>query len=61
MPRAMWSFESVGLNPTAAPTIIYKNRQKSSANKDFVPSALALLKTKRALHEHIGKLWYTYL
>jgi len=61
MPRAMWSFESVGLSPIAAPTIFYKNRQKSSINKDFIPSALALLRTKRALKEHIGKLWYTYI
>ena len=60
MPRAMWSFKNVGLHPTAAPTIFYKNRRQVSANKDFIPSALALLGTKRALHEHIGRLWYRY-
>ncbi len=61
MPRAMWSFESVGLNPIAAPTIFYKNRKKSTVNKDFIPSAMALLRTKRALHEYFGKLWYAYM
>lgn len=61
MPRAMWSFENVGLSPTAAPTIYYKNRQKADVNKEFIPSASALLKTKRALHEYFGKLWYTYI
>ena len=41
MPRAMWSFESVGLNPTPAPTVIYKRSSNVPEYKDYLPSAAA--------------------
>ena len=60
MPRAVWSFESVGLNPTPAPTVVYKRNSNAHEPNDFLPNADALEKTRLALHEHFGKLWYKY-
>lgn len=60
MPRAVWSFEENGLKPTPAPTVFYKKSSYRPENDLFVPKASALMKTRLALHEHIGKLWYKY-
>ena len=61
MPRAMWCFEDVGLNPIPAPTVFYKRNTSTSELKQYIPNAGALKKTRVALHEYIGKFWYKYV
>ena len=61
MPRAMWCFEDVGLKPVPAPTIFYKRNASVAELNDYIPSASALKKTKVALHEVTGALWYRYI
>jgi len=61
MPRAMWCFEDVGLEPIAAPTVFYKRNTSVPELKDYIPNAGALKQSHRALHEYIGKLWYKYV
>ena len=60
MPRAIWSFRKVGLDPTPAPTIIYKRNRLMSENSDYLPQAKALQQTRLALGEHLARLWYQY-
>ncbi len=61
MPRAVWSFNHFGLNPTPAPTIFYKRNTNIAERRDYIPQASALARTKLALHERIGNLWYQYI
>ena len=61
MPRAMWCFNDVGLEPIAAPTIFYKRNSAEPEMKDYIPRASALTKTRIALHEYIGSLWYKFV
>jgi len=58
MPRAIWSFRQAGLDPTPAPTVIYKRNRLMSENSDYLPQAKALEQTRLALGEHLAKLWY---
>lgn len=60
MPRAIWCFEEHGLKPLPAPTVFYKKSSYLPENNLFIPRASALVKTRTALHEHIGKLWYKF-
>lgn len=61
MPRAMWCFEDVGLNPIPAPTVFYKRSTSTSELKEYIPNAGALKLTRIAMHEYIGKFWYKYI
>ncbi|MEM7401150.1 MAG: YdcF family protein [Pseudomonadota bacterium] len=61
MPRAMWCFKDVGLEPIAAPTIFYKRNTVEPELQDYIPRARALTKTRIALHEHFGLLWYKFV
>ncbi|QMU61632.1 MAG: YdcF family protein [Gammaproteobacteria bacterium] len=61
MPRAMWCFEDVGLNPISAPTVFYKRSASTSELKEYIPNAGALKQTSNALHEYVGKFWYKYI
>ena len=61
MPRAMWCFEDVGLEPIAAPTRFYKRNALAPELKDYIPKATALHKTRLVLHEYIGLLWYKFV
>ncbi|MEJ2114663.1 MAG: YdcF family protein [Gammaproteobacteria bacterium] len=61
MPRAMWCFEDVGITPIPAPTIFYKRNTSTSELKQYIPNVDALKKTRLALHEYIGKLWYQFV
>ncbi len=61
MPRAMWCFEDVGMSPIAAPTIFYKRNPSIPELDGYIPSARSLRKTRIALHEYIGLLWYKYV
>jgi uncharacterized SAM-binding protein YcdF (DUF218 family) len=61
MPRAMWCFEDVGLNPIPAPTVFYKRNTATSELKEYIPNASALKQSRIAMHEYIGKFWYKYV
>ena len=61
MPKAMWCFEDVGLEPIAAPTVIYKRGLTVPEFKAYIPNASALRRTRQAVREHLGKLWYKYI
>lgn len=61
MPRAMWSFEDVGLQPIAAPTVFYKRNTFVGELKDYIPDVGALKQTKIAVHEMLGAFWYKYV
>jgi uncharacterized SAM-binding protein YcdF (DUF218 family) len=50
-------FEQQGLNVTPAPTIFVYDKDKFTLT-DYLPSAGALYKTRIALHEYLGLLWY---
>lgn len=57
MPRSVMMFEQQGLNVTPAPTIFVYD-QDEFALIDYLPSAGALHKTRVALHEYLGLVWY---
>ncbi len=57
MPRSVMMFEQQGLNVTPAPTIFVYDKDKFTLT-DYLPSAGALYKTRIALHEYLGLLWY---
>jgi len=57
MPRSVMVFEQQGLNVTPAPTIFVDDEDKL-ALIDYLPSAGALYKTRVALHEYLGLVWY---
>jgi uncharacterized SAM-binding protein YcdF (DUF218 family) len=56
MPRALWCFEQVGLNPLPWPAPRSAPRWDEFA--DFLPNLNALLNTFYALHEMIGGVYY---
>ncbi len=56
MRRARAAFENAGFNVIPAPTIFAKDHALSAL--DFLPSAQGLLKSRTALHEWLGILWY---
>lgn len=57
MPRAMFFFRSAGMQPVAAPTDHLIKDAGVSHPEDYFPSAAALRRTERALHEYLGLLW----
>ncbi len=54
MPRAMILFESLGLNPVAAPTAFYKEKYKGLLR---LPTVGAFGMSGKAIHEYWGILW----
>ncbi len=56
MQRALIEFEQSSLNLIPAPTAFQSNK---SVWTDYFPSAKGLLKSQRALHEMLGRIWYS--
>lgn len=54
MPRAIMLFESLGLNPVAAPTDFHKKEHNGYLK---APDIDALEDSKMAIHEYLGILW----
>ncbi|MDT8337931.1 MAG: ElyC/SanA/YdcF family protein [Sulfurimonas sp.] len=54
MPRAIMLFESLGLNPVAAPTDFHKKEHSGYLK---APDIDALEDSKMAIHEYLGILW----
>ncbi|MGB0723747.1 MAG: YdcF family protein, partial [Gammaproteobacteria bacterium] len=59
MPRAISVFERAGFSVTAAPTQVLTRDKGMTGVFDLLPSASALLASRRALHEMLGRFWYT--
>lgn len=56
MPRALESFRAAGIDAVPAPTQFVRERQPEW--QDWIPTVDALGLSYRALHEHLGMLWY---
>lgn len=54
MPRAMKTFQELGLNPIAAPTDF---RRANVSGYLKLPTAQSFVKSQIAMHEYIGLLW----
>jgi len=59
MLRSVKVFEQNGIKITPAPTVFTPDRDIFLLI-DFIPSAAALYKTRIALHEYIGIIWYKF-
>lgn len=57
MPRAMYLFQTQGLNPIAAPANYETAGAKSTYWRDWLPKAHALELTSAAWHEMLGLTW----
>ena len=57
IPRAMFSFQKAGFWPVAAPTVYYAKRSPFTW-ADYIPSAGAMDRAVKALHEYVGLFWY---
>lgn len=58
LPRAVPLFEAQGLDVIPAPTGFLAPRARPRWPFDLLPHASALAMSARALHEHVGNLWY---
>ncbi|TCV84667.1 YdcF family protein [Sulfurirhabdus autotrophica] len=58
MPRAVASFEKAGFHVIPAPTVFSSDKHVSIM--DFMPNAVAFLKSYYAIHEMIGLVWYQF-
>jgi uncharacterized SAM-binding protein YcdF (DUF218 family) len=57
MPRSVMMFEREGMNVTPAPTIFVSDLVNLSW-LNYIPTAAALYRTRIALYEYIGIVWY---
>jgi uncharacterized SAM-binding protein YcdF (DUF218 family) len=58
MPRAAEAFEAQGVRVYAAPTGFRFSGRAGAGVLDWLPSADSLDKSRTALHEYLGRLWY---
>lgn len=58
MPRALDAFARAGLSAVPAPTV-YHRRGRAPRLMDWLPDARALALSRDALHEYVGRLWYS--
>ena len=58
MPRAAKAFADQGLRVVAAPTGYRSGQSPAASVLDWLPSAGALDRSRIALHEYLGRLWY---
>ncbi len=58
MPRAMWSFDQVGMAAMPAPTGFYSQDPSQRGVFALIPQGRAMAATQTALHEWLGMLWY---
>lgn len=57
MPRAVWAFREAGFEVLPGPTA-YTTTAGRETVLDWLPSITGLAFSSRAIHEHIGLLWY---
>lgn len=58
MPRALWAFHQVGLNPIPAPTDYIGVSNDGFGIDAWIPGMSELSASDLALHEVIGSVWY---
>lgn len=58
MPRAVEAFEGQGVRVSAAPTGRRTGNRAAAGVLDWLPSTSALDRSRIALHELLGRLWY---
>lgn len=60
LPRALEAFEIGNLRVTPAPTgfVHYPGWESDLTYRDWLPSAQAFQLSYRAIHEHLGRVWY---
>ena len=58
MPRAVESFENQGMTVYAAPTGYLGGQGRHASILDWLPSSSALDRSRIALHEFLGTIWY---
>ncbi len=58
MPRAMWSFQSLSIDATAIPMGLLSVRPSVDRLTNWLPSMIALMRSRNAMHEYLGLLWY---
>ena len=61
MPRAMYSFQQVGLQATAAPTRFESREHDTGSLFDYLPTASALHDSALLIHEILGLYWYRFV
>jgi len=59
LPRAVEAFEHAGLQVTPAPTVFVHRPGGTTKASDFVPSVQALVGSHYAVHEYLGRAWYS--
>ena len=60
LPRAMYAFQKIGLNPIPAPTNHYLKNSSDKFCLSLWPNTDNLIKTNRAIYEYLGKIWYSF-
>ena len=58
MPRAVQAFENEGIQVYAAPTAHRSGNRAGAGILDWLPNAEALRRSRVALHERLGSVWY---
>ena len=58
MPRAVDSFNRVGIYPIPAPTVFIQTQLPPDELSSWLPSMRSLNDSHLAMHEHIGSVWY---
>jgi uncharacterized SAM-binding protein YcdF (DUF218 family) len=60
MPRAVQVFQQNQIEVVAAPTIFSRGKLNINTSEllDWLPSSAALNDSRKALHEHVGMVWY---
>ncbi len=60
MPRAVWSFENVGIHTVPAPMGFTTLGKEGRETLGYYPSARGLWLSSMALHERLGLIWYRH-
>ena len=58
MARAVAAFQRLDIQVTPAPTLFFLSRLGPLDIESWLPSALSVYKTRYALHEILGRVWY---
>ncbi|MDO8705580.1 MAG: YdcF family protein [Sulfuricaulis sp.] len=60
MPRAVWSFETLGISTIPAPMGFSTLSKEGRETLGYYPSAYGMRLSSGALHERLGLMWYKY-
>lgn len=60
MPRAVWSFENLGINTIPAPMGFTRLNKEDRESLGYYPSAYGMQLSSGAMRERLGLIWYKY-